>query len=270
MQPSRPVATHGLTHVALAVSDVGRAFRFYEAVFGMVAVHRDAAFVQAQTPGSRDVLVFERNPDRTGNAGGVVHFGFRLTRPEDIDLAAEAIAAAGGTVTDKGEFIPGEPYVFFRDPDGNTVEVWFELPTPVDPLVDRPDDNRDHRRGGTIGWNELNTRDPDAAMAFFSTTLGWTFETMEMPGYAYRFAWAGGRRVAGIFPLTAPEFTGVGSHWLPYISVDDVDARAAGVAAAGGEVMRAPWDVPGVGRMAIVKDPTGAVAAWITAIEPPG
>jgi catechol 2,3-dioxygenase-like lactoylglutathione lyase family enzyme len=61
MPPPKPVRTYGLTHIALAVADVERAFRFYEAVFGMVAVYRDGALLQAQTPGSRDVLVFEKS-----------------------------------------------------------------------------------------------------------------------------------------------------------------------------------------------------------------
>ena len=45
--------------------------------------------------------------------------------------AQAAVRAAGGTITDTGEFIPGEPYVFFRDPDGYEVEIWYEIPTAV-------------------------------------------------------------------------------------------------------------------------------------------
>ena len=40
---------------------------------------------------------------------------------------------AGGTIKERGEFVPGEPYVFFVDPDGYDVEIWYEIPTPVDP-----------------------------------------------------------------------------------------------------------------------------------------
>lgn len=129
----QPVRTYGLTHVALAVKDVKRAQQFYADVFGMVAVYEDPNFVQMQTPGSRDVLVLERSTATTGKNAGVKHFGFRLIDPGEIDNAAMAIGAAGGTITDKGEFIPGEPYIFFRDPDGYEVEVWYEIPTRVDP-----------------------------------------------------------------------------------------------------------------------------------------
>jgi Glyoxalase/Bleomycin resistance protein/Dioxygenase superfamily len=101
-------------------------------VIGVIPVYQQGDSVQAQTPGSRDVLVFERQP-QAGKTGGVEHFGFRLRRAVDINRALAAIRAAGGTIRDHGEFVPGEPYVFFSDPDGYEVEVWYELPTPVDP-----------------------------------------------------------------------------------------------------------------------------------------
>ena len=45
---------------------------------------------------------------------------------KDIDAAARAIEAAGGKIVERGEFVPGEPYVFAKDPDGYTIEVWYE------------------------------------------------------------------------------------------------------------------------------------------------
>jgi len=130
-----PVKTHGLTHIALAVRDPQRSFDFYRRVLGLVAVYKQADFIQAPTPGSRDVLVFERARQRgsVGKSGGIAHFGFRLTKPTDLPAALRAIKAAGGTISSHGEFVPGEPYVFFKDPDGYEVEIWYEIPTKVDP-----------------------------------------------------------------------------------------------------------------------------------------
>ena len=127
------VKTYGLTHVAVAVRDLDRTEAFYKVILGAVVVYRDGGFLQMQTPGSRDVLVFEKNAKAAGKAGGVLHFGFRLTKAEDIEAARAAVKEAGGTITETGEFVPGEPYLFATDPDGYTIELWYEIPTPIDP-----------------------------------------------------------------------------------------------------------------------------------------
>jgi catechol 2,3-dioxygenase-like lactoylglutathione lyase family enzyme len=116
----------------LAVSDPDRTFRFYEHVLGVVAVYRGDDFIQAQTPGAHDAIVFERKPAQVGMGGVIAHFGFRLRDPADIENAIACVREAGGSVLSHGEFCPGEPYVFFRDPDGYEVEIWYEPPTPVD------------------------------------------------------------------------------------------------------------------------------------------
>ncbi len=123
------IKTLGLTHLALTVSDLERSFQFYHDVFGMLAVYREPHFIQAQTPGARDVLVLEVGEDRVGESGGIKHFGFRLADARDIDKAAATIERAGGKIRHRGEFCPGEPYVFFSDPDGYEVEVWYEIQT---------------------------------------------------------------------------------------------------------------------------------------------
>jgi catechol 2,3-dioxygenase-like lactoylglutathione lyase family enzyme len=126
------VRTFGLTHIALAVADMERAFRFYERVFGVVAVYRGDDFIQAQTTGAHDAIVFERKPVRPASNAGISHFGFRLQNPADIENAIASVQEAGGTILSQGEFCPGEPYVYFRDPDGYEVEIWYEPPTAVD------------------------------------------------------------------------------------------------------------------------------------------
>jgi catechol 2,3-dioxygenase-like lactoylglutathione lyase family enzyme len=127
------IRTRGLTHVALTVKDAERAFRFYERVFGMVAVYREPGLIQAQTPGTWDVLVLEERSTRMWGSGGIVHLGFRLVDPADIGAAAAAVEEAGGEILSRGEFVPGEPYLFCRDLDGYEIEIWYELPSPADP-----------------------------------------------------------------------------------------------------------------------------------------
>jgi len=120
--------TYGLTHLAIAVKDVERTMQFYQQVFGMQVMYHHEGFLQLTTPGCYDILVFEERKDKTiGETGGIAHFGFRLKDPADINEMINKIITAGGTVISKGEFVPGSPYVFFKDPDDYEVEVWYEL-----------------------------------------------------------------------------------------------------------------------------------------------
>jgi len=120
--------TYGLTHLAIAVDDVERTLQFYRSVFDMEVMYHKQGFIQLTTPGCNDIIVFEERKDRPiGDTGGIAHFGFRLKNPTDIDEMIHKITKAGGTIIDKGEFTPGSPYVFFKDPDGYEVEVWYEL-----------------------------------------------------------------------------------------------------------------------------------------------
>ena len=117
---------------------------------------------------------------------------------------------------------------------------------------------------GTVHWNELNTHDVEKAKAFFAQTLGWAYEAMPMPEGTYWIIRSGEATVGGIFELKGAAFEGVPEHWLTYVAVDDVDARSKKARAAGAKLERAPFDVPGVGRIAIVQLPGGAMMGWMT------
>ncbi len=120
--------TYGLTHLSLAVKDINRTLKFYQKVFDMEVMYRKEDFLQLCTPGRNDILVFEEKSDvPIGDSGGIAHFGFRLVDPKDIGIIESKVIEAGGTIANQGEFIKGSPYVFFKDPDGYEVEVWYEL-----------------------------------------------------------------------------------------------------------------------------------------------
>jgi len=120
--------TYGLTHLAISVRDVSRTKKFYHDIFGMETMYDQQGFVQMTTPGCHDILVFEEKKNSPiANTGGIAHFGFRLKEPKDIDEMIKRIISAGGQIVDKGEFVKGSPYVFFKDPDGYEVEIWYEL-----------------------------------------------------------------------------------------------------------------------------------------------
>ena len=119
--------TYGLTHIAIAVKDLDQTLAFYQKVFEVKVMYHKDDFLQVTTPGSNDIIVFEKKKADYGKTGGIAHFGFRLRDAKDIDEMAKRIKSAGGTIIDKGEFVPGEPYVFFKDPDGYEVEICYEL-----------------------------------------------------------------------------------------------------------------------------------------------
>lgn len=117
---------------------------------------------------------------------------------------------------------------------------------------------------GGFYWNELMTHDAERSKTFYKDTVGWSFEPMPMADNTYWIAMLGDKAVGGVFPMSGPDFKNVPEHWVSYIAVDDVDARVKKAVAAGASVMRAPFDIPNVGRIAILHDQGGAVIAMIT------
>lgn len=121
---------------------------------------------------------------------------------------------------------------------------------------------------GTFHWNELMTRDPEAAKSFLSDTLGWRFDAFPVGKGQYWVAMMGEQPVGGVMDIgDDPDMGTMAEHWMSYIEVDDVDARLQKVSAAGGHVLHEPFDVPEVGRIAMIADPAGAVVGWITPTE---
>lgn len=107
-------------------------------------------------------------------------------------------------------------------------------------------------------WYELMTSDVDAAGTFYGKVVGWTAADSGMPGMRYSIFSMGERMVAGLMELPAElAASGAKPFWVPYVGVDNVDAYAQKVAAAGGKVYRPAEDIPGVGRFAVVADPYG-------------
>ena len=112
---------------------------------------------------------------------------------------------------------------------------------------------------GTPIWYELVATDPEAAKRFYEAVLDWRIEDRPPGPMDYRMISVadegnvGG--LAGIGPHTPLAAANPG--WRFYIGVDDVDATAAAIEQAGGAIGIAPFDLPGVGRMALAKDPQG-------------
>lgn len=112
---------------------------------------------------------------------------------------------------------------------------------------------------GTPIWYELLSTDPDASKAFYDDVIGWRIGPKPDGDMDYRMIETGsGEAVGGMMHLS-PDMVAGGAKpaWLFYIGVDDVDATVAAITAAGGSVHLPAFDMPGVGRMAMLADPQG-------------
>jgi predicted enzyme related to lactoylglutathione lyase len=112
--------------------------------------------------------------------------------------------------------------------------------------------------GSTFIWHECNVPDAAAAKAFYTNLLGWGTSDMDMgPMGTYTMFMKGEQAIGGIMP-TVGDMADVPPHWSIYIAVDDVDAKASQAESLGAKIVVPAFDVPTVGRMALVSDPQGA------------
>jgi predicted enzyme related to lactoylglutathione lyase len=110
---------------------------------------------------------------------------------------------------------------------------------------------------GTPCWVDVTVDDVPKAIAFYQALFGWDIPLGGPEVGGYSIAHQDGRIVAAISPkMGAPDAPSV---WTTYLATDDVDATAAKVKGAGGQVLAGPMDVMEEGRMAVAMDPAGAV-----------
>jgi predicted enzyme related to lactoylglutathione lyase len=118
---------------------------------------------------------------------------------------------------------------------------------------------------GTFSWVDLATTDAAAAKAFYAELFGWELQDVDAgDGATYTMCRLGGDAVAGIFAMTGEmHASGVPPNWTSYVTVADADAAVARARELGGEAIDEAFDIGDVGRMAVLRDPQGAVfAVW--------
>jgi predicted enzyme related to lactoylglutathione lyase len=129
------------------------------------------------------------------------------------------------------------------------------------------------RQSGGFIWYELMTPDPAAAKRFYDPVVGWTIGTDSVaPGIEYRMIGrSDGGNAGGVLTLTDEMISGGARPiWMGYLHAVDVDGKVEAIKADGGGVMMTPWDQPGVGRLAMVTDPSGAPFYLMDPIPPEG
>ena len=179
---------------------------------------------------------------------------------EDADATAAAVKEAGGTVmAEPMDVMDLGRMAIFVDPTGAVFGVWQAGTFPGAGLVNEP---------GALAWNELGTRDPEAAKAFYAAVFGWGFEDKDMGEMGTYTLWKRGEaEIGGMMDITGRVPDEVPAHWLAYFAVEDTDAAVEQVKGSGGDVRFGPVDIP-AGRFAVVADPFGAVFAVTQMPEP--
>lgn len=112
---------------------------------------------------------------------------------------------------------------------------------------------------GRFVWHELMTKNAAAATKFYPSLFGWSVRDAGNPSMKYTIVGVGENGVGGIFELTEPMCSSLGTNgsWIGYIAVDEVDQAADRAARLGGKITVPPTDIPNVGRFAIAADPQG-------------
>jgi predicted enzyme related to lactoylglutathione lyase len=117
------------------------------------------------------------------------------------------------------------------------------------------------KSSGRFVWYELLTSNPEPAIRFYTSVLGWGTEEMK-GGMPYTMITTGGKPQGGVIklPKEAADM-GAPPHWEPYISTPDVDATVKKAKQLGAKIYKGPMDVPGAGRLAVLADPHDALFA---------
>jgi predicted enzyme related to lactoylglutathione lyase len=227
---------------------------FYGALFGWTFEDQtdpDGAVVYTQvfSNGHNVCGLGEMTPEMA--ASGMPPFWTTYIATADADAAAAAVESAGGSVMmPPMQVFDAGRMAMFTDPTGASFAVWEPGTHFGAALVNEP---------VSLSWNELDTRDPDRAVAFYTDVFGWQADvhTGEMP---YTEWMLDGEHLGGMMPMPPMVPAEVPSYWLTYFAVADTDATLARLQELGGAVMVPPMDID-VGRFAVVSDPAGAVFA---------
>src|SRR5919202_1258938 len=230
----------------LGTTDAAAARAFYTDLFGWEAEDLPAGeggvYVMFRA-GGRDVAALYEMGD-SERAQLSAHWSSYVSVTDVEAVAARARELGAGVVADPFDVMDSGRMAVVRDPGGAHLHLWQPGRHIGAGRVNEP---------GCMVWNELATPDVARAAAFYRELLGWEVEP-DATGYAT--IRAGGSLNGGIRPLQ----DGEAPSWLVYFTTPSCDDAAARVREGGGTVVAGPMAVT-VGRIAVVRDPHGAVLA---------
>jgi predicted enzyme related to lactoylglutathione lyase len=241
--------------VELSTSDHDGAKRFYGALLGWEPeewqVPGDFIYSMMRLQGEY-VAGIQLKPEFQAS---LPPYWFNYVTVASADEAAARANECGGTVhVEPFDLRKSGRMAAIADPAGGTFGVWEPREHFGAGLVNEP---------GCLTWNELSTTNPAAAIEFYESLFGWSIEpipTGDLPPYwSIGHEGAAGGRNGGIRELPEEHREeGVPSHWMPYFTVEAVDASIAIATEHGGANLAGPLDLQQA-RFAIIRDPQGGI-----------
>lgn len=260
--------THGLfTWADVSVPDPSAGASFYADLFGWEAEE------QHDPDGGYMYTMFSQDGKATAGLGpqppsmadmGMPPIWNSYISVDNVDTAVEKWMAAGGAVMMPAmDIMSSGRMAFVIDPEGAVVALWQAGDHLGAGVFNQP---------GALTWNELNTRDADAARAFYGAALGWEFEAFEgsdplywlisVPGKAQGDPLSNDAYNGGIMTMDENWPPDVPAHWGVYFHVADTDASIARLTELGGSVFVPAMD-SAAGRISVVADPQGGAFSLI-------
>lgn len=237
------------SYVELVTPDQAAAKEFYGRLFGWeledVPMGDDGYYVTVSKEGDGVAGISGTMP---GMEDHPAWWGVYVT-VDDVDATTAKVGPAGGRVDAEPFDVMGLGRMSaIADPTGARLNLWQPRTSIGTERANEP---------GTPIWNELVTPDVETATRFYSDVLGVGWEEQPMgDGPAYTCLVVDGRQVGGAM---LPPMEGVPPHWNVYFNVESVDDTVAKVVELGGSVVAPAFDVPGVGRLAVLADPQGGM-----------
>jgi hypothetical protein len=250
--------------VDLGTTDTKGAKEFYSGLFGWsfldLPTDSGTVYSMAQIEGKNVAGLGPLGPDM--EAQGIPPFWSSYVKHDDVDSVAAKAAEAGGNIMfPPMDVMDSGRMTIVQDPTGAAVGVWQPKQHIGAQLVNIPN---------TLVWNELQTRDLEAARTFYEKVFGWTYD---VDANNYVAVKAGERVQAGMMQIE-DSWGDVPPNWSIYFLVEDVDAAAAKARELGGNIMVPPSPAGEIGKFSVVQDPQGAAFSIIEyesgASPPPG
>lgn len=119
----------GLHHITIRVNDIKAAESFYGGVLGFELVRKMGQSMATYRIGTKDTLVIveaETAYDTSSRDYRVDHFGFMVGSAQEVDDMASYLKDSEVNIVVGPVNRKNGRFVFFTDPDGNMIEIFFE------------------------------------------------------------------------------------------------------------------------------------------------